>query len=141
VQRLRVAVAKAAARPLAREVSLAQTLPSCQKCADPNPGIYDFTWFTSFLAFAIAKPDRRLLCRTDAASRLRMVTVYNLLFGNLGWGVFASPVISFRNIRTARQGGAVERLESYAWTAVAFVPYGCLAALVAWSLWTALSLV
>jgi hypothetical protein len=137
MRRVREAVSRATERPLVREVSLAQTIPACQKCVDPNPRVFDFTWYTCFLAYAIAKSDRRLLCRSDAASRLRLVTAYNLLFGNLGFGIFASPMISFRNIRAAREGGAVEALESHAWTVVAFLPYGLLAVMVGWSLWMA----
>jgi hypothetical protein len=135
--RVRDAVAKAAHRPLAREVSVAETVPACQTCAAPDPKVFDYTWYTCFLAYAIAKSDRRLLCRPHAATRLRMVSVYNLLLGNLGWGVFVSPVFSYRNIRSAREGGAIEAFEAHAWTLVAAVPWGLLAWLVGWSLWTA----
>lgn len=137
---IRDAASKATWRPLVREVSVAQTAPSCQKCADPNPRVYDFMWYTSFLTYSIGKPDRVLLCPSHGASRVRVVTIYNLLLGNLGFGVFVSPVVSLRNLRAARAGEALRAIETYAWIAVAFLPYALLAWLVGLSLWTAFTL-
>jgi len=60
------------------------------------------------------------LCLAHGARRVRLITTYNLLFGNLGFGVFASPVISFRNIRGARALGAIGPLEAGIWFAFTF---------------------
>ena len=68
-----------------------------------------------------------------------MVTVYNLVLGNLGFGVFVSPVISLRNIRAARRLGAISAAEAAFWSALAFWPYALLATLVGWSVWYAVT--
>jgi hypothetical protein len=137
VRRVREAVANAEARPVLPQITKAETVPGCQRCGDLNPQVFDFTWFTCFLAYFISKPDRRLLCRRHGAQRLRMITAYNLVFGNLGLGVFASPMINFRNIRAARQAGAIGGFEAGVWMAVSFWPYALIAAAVTRSLWFA----
>lgn len=139
LRRLREAVAKAATRPRLAEVSRAETDPACQRCADPNARTIDFTWFSCFLAYSISKSDRRLLCPSCTSSRLRLVTIYNLLIGNLGWGIFASPMISFRNITAARAFASMHLLERWAWI-LAFLPYAVLAWMAGWSLWTAFNM-
>ena len=137
VRRVQEAVAKAAVRPAKPEIAAARAIPACQSCGDLKPHVFDFTWLTSVLAYTINKPDRRLLCRPHGARRLRAVTLYNLIMGNLGWGVFASPIINLRNIRMAQQAGAINKVEASIWIAVAFWPYAMLLAAVSWSLWFA----
>lgn len=136
VRRVREAVANATTAPLVREVSIAQTMPSCENCGELRPKVFDFTWFTSFLTYSIAKPDRRVLCRTHGASRLRAVITYNLILGNLGFGVFVSPVINLRNIRAGRQSGAIEPSEAGIWTILVFWPYALLVTMVGSSIWS-----
>jgi hypothetical protein len=68
-----------------------------------------------------------------------MVVIYNSVLGNLGLGVFISPVISFRNIRRSHMIGAISGGEAAMWSILSFWPYAALAALVAWSLWLAVA--
>ena len=137
VARVRDAMRTVTAKPRVVEITTAETLPKCQRCGELNPQVFDFTWFTNFLSYSISKPDRRVLCLPHGAQRVRLITAYNLLFGNLGFGIFVSPVISFRNIRGARALGAIGEIEAGLWTAIAFLPYAALATAVGWSLWFA----
>lgn len=139
VRRLRDAVARAGAAPVPVQIAAAPSTTSCQLCGELNPRVFDFSWFTSFMVFSISKPDRRVLCSPHAASRLRAVTVYNLIIGNLGFGMFVSPIVSLGNILQVRRAGAITWPEAAFWTVLVFWPYVLLATLVGWSIWYAVT--
>jgi hypothetical protein len=123
VRRLREATGNAETAHVPARIPAVPSTPSCQVCGELNSRVFDFSWFTSFMVLAISKPDRRVLCLLHAASRLRAVTVYNLIIGNLGLGVFVSPMVSLRNIQQARGAGAITKRESAFWTVLVFWPY------------------
>ncbi|HYM60405.1 MAG TPA: hypothetical protein VEZ11_05885 [Thermoanaerobaculia bacterium] len=139
VRRLRDAAGKAGAGPVSAQIAAAPGMTTCQLCGALSPRVFDFSWFTSFLAFAISIPDRRVLCLPHAASRLRAVTVYNLIIGNLGFGMFVSPIVSLGNILQVRRTGAITKPETAFWTALVFWPYLLMATLVGWSIWYAIT--
>jgi hypothetical protein len=128
---VREAISKSSALPPQRTVTAAEVLPSCEKCGELSPEVYDLSWFTSVIMYAIRKSDRRVLCRSHGAVRVRIVTVYNLTFGNLGIGLLASPVISYRNINAGKQNGAIGRVEAAVWMVLVTWPYLLVAAALA----------
>ena len=133
--RVRDAFSKAAARPVPQKIAVVEMRPGCQKCGDDHPYVFDFEWFTCFLVHFINKSDRRVLCARHGASRLRLATLYNTIFGNLGLGVFVSPVISWRNIRGVRAAGAISAPEAAIWMALASWPYLLIAWMLGWVVW------
>ena len=132
MQRVRDAVSKADARPMPEKVAIVEHHAGCQKCGDPKPHVIDYQWFTCWIGWFISKSDRRVLCARHAASRLRFATLYNSIFGNIGFGAFVSPVISWRNIRGVRATGAISAPEAALWMALASWPYAVIVVMLAW---------
>jgi len=135
MQRVRDAVSKADARPMPQKIAVAEMRAGCQVCGEAQTRTFDFQWFTSFMVITISKPDRRVLCSRHAATRTRLVTLYNTILGNLGFGAFVSPVISWRNIRDVRAAGAISAPEAAIWMALASWPYLLIAAMLGWVVW------
>jgi len=135
VRLVREAVSKAEARPVPQKITAVENTAACQVCGEINPRSFDFQWFTSFMVFSISKPDRRILCSRHAASRLRIVTLYNTTVGNLGLGAFVSPVISFHNIQQVRAAGAVTLPETVIWMTLMSWPYLLIATMLGWVIW------
>ena len=135
MHRVRDAVSKADARPVPQKIAVVEMRAGCQVCGEAQARTFDFQWFTCFLMYAISKSDRRVLCSRHGASRLRFVTLYNTIIGNLGLGMFVSPVISWRNIREVRAAAAISAPEAAIWMALASWPYALIAWMLGWVVW------
>jgi hypothetical protein len=135
MQRVRDAVSRADARPTPQKIAVVEMRAGCQVCGEAHAHTFDFDWFTCFVVHFIAKSDRRVLCARHGASRLRLVTLYNTIVGNLGLGMFVSPVISWRNIRGVRAAGAISAPEAAIWMALASWPYLLIAWMLGWVVW------
>jgi hypothetical protein len=135
VRRVREAATRAEHRPPPVAVAAAAEMPRCQVCGETRARLFDFLWLFSVVALMFSKPDRRVLCARHGGRRARFVLATNLISGNLGFGLFISPIYALANVKEARYGGAMNKVEAAVWLALGFIRYALIVWMLAWVVW------
>jgi hypothetical protein len=136
IQVVRQAMARAAVIPVRPEIALSEVSAICEKCGAQQAQVYDFQWLISVWLIWIKKPSRETLCHSHAKNRLLQVFASNFLLGNLGVGVFGSPLINLSNVNEAYIKGAISAGLASVFKAIGFIPYLLIAGLFVWTVIT-----
>ncbi|MGV8039094.1 MAG: hypothetical protein AB2L07_03140 [Thermoanaerobaculaceae bacterium] len=106
--RLGELAAASKANPVPPVVQQTAAVVQCEVCGSPLAEQYNLHWYINVLFYWVSRPDRKLLCRDCASSKVRLMLLSNSLLGSLGFpGAIVGPYTTWVAAQEARRVGLV----------------------------------